>query len=125
GNGGLLRVRRERPCCCRAAAKRDELASPHAGQSGPSRLGAAGRSTARSTCRRRAGQLLGPHLNCSESYVGCGLPPVLPSTIAHTTREKTTALREIRSLYVAFAPAAHIARLFITCRFPPQCGQQA
>src|SRR5262249_3202640 len=116
---------RKRPRGCCAAAKRDELASPHAGQSGPFRLGAAGRSTARSTCRRRAGQLLGPHLNCSESYVGCGLPPVLPSTIAHPTREKTPALREFRSLYVRFGSGADIARLFTNVRFPPESGQTA
>ena len=54
----LLRARRERPCN-RAAEKRDELAPPHVGHRAYSRLGAARRSTARSTCRRRPGKSLG------------------------------------------------------------------
>src|SRR5207247_9267065 len=54
----LLGARRERPCN-RAAEKRDELAPPHVGHRAYSRLGAARRSTARSTCRRRPGKSLG------------------------------------------------------------------
>src|SRR5262249_33703243 len=43
----------------RTAKQRDDLAPPQAGHRASSRLGAAGRSTARSTCRRGARRSLG------------------------------------------------------------------
>src|SRR5262245_1329865 len=64
---GLLRLRRERPRCRRAADKRDELASPHVEHATPP--GPAEPRTAYRTLKlpRKQRQVLGKDLNCSES----------------------------------------------------------
>ena len=52
-------TRHERPHGSRAAEQRDEVAALHIGHQVSSRLGGGSRSIARSTCRRKAGQVLG------------------------------------------------------------------
>src|SRR5262245_3104603 len=77
----LLRARSEPPRR-RHTENLDELAPPHVRHRASSSLGAAGQSTARSTCRRGAGKSLG-RTCCSESR-----------RCRHTTRQEAAALRD-------------------------------